>query len=108
MPTLPRTFYHLDGIGQLHHLDLVLSIAELDGVQWVPGDGKPTAHTGRRSIARSPPPARRYRSSMGVLTRWRPSSNRLAPTRACRFASQSAPLEMEHTLRVGLARFDVV
>ena len=38
---LPRAFYHLDGIGQLNHLDSVLTIEDLDGVQWVPGDGKP-------------------------------------------------------------------
>jgi len=33
--------YHLDGIGQLPHLDSLLTINELDAVQWVPGDGKP-------------------------------------------------------------------
>ena len=38
---LPRTFYHLDGVGQIPHLDQVLGIAELDGLQWIPGDGKP-------------------------------------------------------------------
>ena len=34
-------FYHLDGVGQLAHLDSLLSIPELRGVQWVPGDGQP-------------------------------------------------------------------
>jgi len=38
---LPRSFYHLDGVGQLAHLDALLTIEQLDGVQWVPGDGKP-------------------------------------------------------------------
>ena len=38
---LPRTFYHLDGIGQIPHLDQLLSIEELDGVQWIHGDGQP-------------------------------------------------------------------
>lgn len=38
---LERTFYHLDGRGQLPHLDSLLTIKELDGVQWVPGDGQP-------------------------------------------------------------------
>jgi hypothetical protein len=42
---LPRTVYHLDGVGQLAHLDSLLDIEPLDGVQWVPGDGKPgSAH----------------------------------------------------------------
>jgi hypothetical protein len=38
---LSHKFYHLDGIGQLPHLDSLLTIENLDGVQWVPGDGKP-------------------------------------------------------------------
>lgn len=38
---LPNTFYHLDGPGQLNHLDSLLEIEELDGVQWVPGAGNP-------------------------------------------------------------------
>ena len=35
------TIYHLDGIGQLAHLDMLLSLPKLKAVQWVPGDGKP-------------------------------------------------------------------
>ena len=38
---MPYSFYHLDGVGQLAHLDSLLEIDDLDGVQWVPGDGKP-------------------------------------------------------------------
>ncbi len=38
---LGNAFYHLDGRGQLPHLDSLLSIDELAGVQWVPGDGSP-------------------------------------------------------------------
>ena len=38
---LERSIYHLDGVGQLPHLDSILEIEELDAVQWVPGDGKP-------------------------------------------------------------------
>lgn len=34
-----RAFYHLDGVGQLPHLDSLLSIPELAGVQWVSGTG---------------------------------------------------------------------
>ena len=39
---LERTVYHLDGVGQLPHLEMFLEIEELDGIQWVPGAGKPT------------------------------------------------------------------
>lgn len=36
-----RNFYHLDGVGQLAHLDSLLAIPGLHGIQWVPGDGQP-------------------------------------------------------------------
>ncbi|MCX7045504.1 MAG: hypothetical protein NTX50_08490 [Candidatus Sumerlaeota bacterium] len=38
---LERSFYHLDGRGQLPHLDHVLSLDHIQGVQWVPGAGAP-------------------------------------------------------------------
>ena len=38
---MPHGFYHLDGPGQLPHLDSLLSIPELAGVQWIPGSGVP-------------------------------------------------------------------
>lgn len=48
LPTLRRnterfshTIYHLDGVGQLCHLDMLLSLPALDAVQWVYGMGKP-------------------------------------------------------------------
>ena len=34
-------FYHMDGKGQLVHVDTLLSITRLRGIQWVPGYGKP-------------------------------------------------------------------
>ena len=34
-----RSIYHLDGPGALRHLDSLLSIPELNAVQWVPGAG---------------------------------------------------------------------
>ncbi|MBQ4152810.1 MAG: hypothetical protein IJD11_00515 [Oscillospiraceae bacterium] len=40
---LDHTIYHLDGIGQLAHLDELLKIKDLNAVQWVPGDGQPKA-----------------------------------------------------------------
>lgn len=40
---LSNAFYHLDGVGELPHLDSLLSIEGLKGVQWVPGDGRPGA-----------------------------------------------------------------
>jgi 5-methyltetrahydrofolate--homocysteine methyltransferase len=40
---LSDPFYHLDGKGALPHLDLLLSIRKLKGIQWVPGAGQPDA-----------------------------------------------------------------
>lgn len=37
---LGRAFYHLDGPGALVHLDSLLSIPELAGIQWIPGTGQ--------------------------------------------------------------------
>jgi hypothetical protein len=34
---LDRSIYHLDGPGALRHLDCILSIPELDALQYVPG-----------------------------------------------------------------------
>jgi 5-methyltetrahydrofolate--homocysteine methyltransferase len=34
-------FYHLDGKGQLVHIEALLSIPRLRGIQWVPGYGRP-------------------------------------------------------------------
>ncbi len=36
-------FYHMDGKGQLPHLDYLLSIERLRGIQWIPGAGQPEA-----------------------------------------------------------------
>lgn len=37
---LENSFYHLDGKGQLPHLDMILSIEKLKGIQWIPGAGQ--------------------------------------------------------------------
>lgn len=34
-------FYHLDGKGQIAHLDQLLALERLRGIQWVPGAGNP-------------------------------------------------------------------
>ncbi|MFA5204583.1 MAG: hypothetical protein WC708_09300 [Lentisphaeria bacterium] len=38
---LDHGFYHLDGRGELPHLDLLLGIGRLRGIQWIPGEGQP-------------------------------------------------------------------
>jgi 5-methyltetrahydrofolate--homocysteine methyltransferase len=38
---MDRPFFHMDGIGELKHLDSLLSISEFSGIQWIPGAGEP-------------------------------------------------------------------
>jgi 5-methyltetrahydrofolate--homocysteine methyltransferase len=38
---LTNVFYHLDGPGELAHLDSLLEIDSIQGIQWVPGAGQP-------------------------------------------------------------------
>ena len=38
---IPRTIYHLDGPDAVRHLDSILTVPELDGVQWINGAGAP-------------------------------------------------------------------
>jgi len=39
---LDNSTFHLDGQGQIPHLDMLLSLPKLDAIQWVPGDGSPS------------------------------------------------------------------
>jgi 5-methyltetrahydrofolate--homocysteine methyltransferase len=37
---MPRSIYHLDGIGEIPHVDMILNIPGLSGIQWTSGAGK--------------------------------------------------------------------
>lgn len=37
---MDRSFYHLDGVGQIGHIRHLCAIPELDGIQWIPGAGQ--------------------------------------------------------------------
>lgn len=39
---LDHSLFHLDGPGAIKHLDLLLEIPKLGGIQWVPGAGSPS------------------------------------------------------------------
>lgn len=38
---LEQCIFHLDGVGELPHLDMLLDLPRLGGIQWIPGDGQP-------------------------------------------------------------------
>ena len=40
MRTVDHRIYHLDGTVALQHLDLLLSVPEIQAIQWVPGSGR--------------------------------------------------------------------
>ncbi len=40
---MDHAFYHLDGKGQIPHVDRLLSLDSLAGIQWIPGAGQPPA-----------------------------------------------------------------
>ncbi len=37
--SMPRSIYHLDGPGEIPHIDMLLDIPTLTGIEWVAGDG---------------------------------------------------------------------
>jgi len=37
---MDRSIYHLDGVGEIRHLDMLLDIPTLNGIEWVAGDGQ--------------------------------------------------------------------
>jgi len=43
MSCLDHAVYHMDGPGQIRHLDDLLTLPNLHTIQWVPGAGQPTA-----------------------------------------------------------------
>ena len=44
--------YHMDGIGQIPHLDSLLAIDGIKGIQWVPGDGEPSTRNWDELLAK--------------------------------------------------------
>lgn len=49
---LDTSMFHLDGVGALRHLDRLLSMEKLGGVQWVYGEGQPTARAWKDVLQR--------------------------------------------------------
>ncbi len=60
---LGNAFYHLDGKGQLPHLDSILQIETLKGVQWVPG-------TGQSEVTEWPAVYRKIRAAGKLIQIW--------------------------------------
>ena len=59
---LDHAVYHMDGPGQIRHLDDLLAIPNLHTIQWMPGAGQPPAPRGWKCCRKSRRPARACRS----------------------------------------------
>lgn len=49
---MTNAVYHMDGIGQIPHLDSLLAIDGIKGIQWVPGDGEPSTRNWDELLAK--------------------------------------------------------
>jgi len=104
---LPRSFYHLDGIGQIRHLDLLLSIPELDGVQWIPGDGKPDCAHWPDLYKKIHAAGKKIQIINGGFAAVAAVIEQVGSARGIQYHVESAPLAAEQALRARLAEFGV-
>lgn len=104
---LPHSFYHLDGIGQIRHLDLLLSIPELDGVQWVPGDGKPDCAHWPEVYRKIHAAGKKIQVVNGGFAAIAAIIEQVGSARGIQYRVESAPLAGEATLCARLAAFGV-
>ena len=104
---LPRAFYHLDGVGQIHHLDHLLSIAELDGVQWVPGDGKPDCAHWPEIYRKVHAAGKKIQVFNGGFAAVAAVVEQVGSRRGIQYHVDSLAIEREQEIRAGLARFGI-
>lgn len=104
---LPRSFYHLDGIGQIPHLDQVLSIAELDGVQWVPGDGKPDCGHWPEIYQKIQAAGKKMQLIVGGFPAIHAVIQQIGSSKGIHHRLMTEPLEDEAAIRVELAAFGI-
>ena len=61
-----KAFYHLDGIGELVHLDDLLSIDSIRGIQWVPGSGEPETRDWSKLFAKISAAGKKIQAGYGL------------------------------------------
>lgn len=104
---LPRSFYHLDGTGEIPHLDMLLSIPELDGVQWIPGDGKPDCSQWPELYQRIHAGGKKMQVLGDRIEILDAVAAQVGDARGIHFKGLAAPLEAEEQVRAALARYGV-
>ena len=104
---LPHSIYHLDGTGEIPHQKMILSIPELDGMQWIPGDGKPGCSQWPEIYQTIHAAGKRMQvlgSSFDVLDA---VMEQIGTGRGIHFRGISAPVGDEAEVRAALARYGI-
>ena len=103
---LDRSFYHLDGPGELPHLDSLVQIQHLGGVQWVPSPGDTNAHW--PLIARKVHAAgKRIQVLRGGFESIDLIMQTIGTGRGIQHSTIGAPLDVESEIRRRLARYGI-
>jgi hypothetical protein len=104
---LPRSFYHLDGTGEIPHQPMILSIPELGGMQWVPGDGKPDCASWPEIYRAIQQSGKRMQVLGGRFDILDTVIDQLGSPKGIHFKGIYAPVDNEAEIRQQLAHFGI-
>ena len=102
---LPRSFYHLDGVGEIPHLDMLLGIPELDGIQWIPGDGNPDCAHWPEIYQRVHAGGKKIQIAYGGFNALHAVVEQIGSTHGVQMKMMYFPLDEEQQVRRELARY---
>jgi len=102
---LPRSFYHLDGVGELPHQDAILAIPALGGMQWIPGDGKPDCANWPEVYQKIHAAGKHMQVLGGSRDILDTVIEQVGDARGIHFRGLSVPLALEDDLRRDLAQY---
>jgi hypothetical protein len=104
---LDHAFYHPDGKGQLVHLDALIALERLRGIQWVPGDGKPDCAHWPEVYQKIHAAGKKIQVVNGGFAAIAAIIEQVGSARGIQYRVESAPLAAEAVLRARLAAFGV-
>jgi hypothetical protein len=104
---LPRSFYHLDGPGEIAHLDMLLSIPELEGIQWIPGDGNPDPAHWPELFQRIHAGGKKIQVAYGGFNALQAVTSQIGTTRGVQMKTMGFSVAEEEAVRAELAKYGV-
>jgi 5-methyltetrahydrofolate--homocysteine methyltransferase len=104
---LPYAFYHLDGVGEFPHLDFLLSIPELRGIQWIPGDGMPDPAHWPELYQRIHAGGKKIQVSYGGFNALQAVVSQIGTTRGVQMKTMGFSMAEEVAVRSELAKYGV-